>query len=347
MDAKASVGCLLGTAVGDSLGLPFEGLSAQRAARVFPGPLRHRLLAGRGMVSDDTEHACFAARAMLLAGDDVDAFGRRLAASLRWWFAGVPAGIGLATLRAILKSCAGFPPDKSGVFSAGNGPAMRSAIIGVVHGASPERLTAFVRRSTRLTHTDPKAFHGALAVALAAHRSASQAALPAREFIAELQSLLAREDANEFLALVDKAADSASRKEPVAAFAAAIGSPGGISGYMLHTVPCVLQVWFRHSDDFAAGLGEIVGAGGDTDTAGAIYGGIAGARVGKQGIPEQWRRGIVDWPRSVGWIERLGIALADQGRCPGYFVPGIALRNALFMLVVLAHGFRRLAPPYG
>ena len=104
MDAQATVGCLLGTAVGDSLGLPYEGLSARRAARVFPGAPSHHLLPGKGMVSDDTEHACFTARAMLKAGDDVDRFGRELASSLRWWFAGLPAGIGLATLRAIIKS---------------------------------------------------------------------------------------------------------------------------------------------------------------------------------------------------------------------------------------------------
>ena len=173
INAHAAVGCLLGTAVGDAIGLPFEGLSARRAARFYPPPLRHRLLFGRGMVSDDTEHACFTARALLLAGKDAVAFDRHLASSLRWWLAGLPAGVGLATLRAILKSCLGLGPERSGVRSAGNGPAMRSAIIGVAWGPTPEVMAEWVRRSTRLTHTDPKAFHGALAVALAAHQAAS------------------------------------------------------------------------------------------------------------------------------------------------------------------------------
>src|SRR5206468_1623201 len=84
-------------------------------------------------------------------------------------------GIGLATLRAIVKSCIGFPPHRSGVFSAGNGPAMRSPIIGVVWGHDSAELASFVRRSTVITHTDPKAYHGALAVALAAHLSATHA----------------------------------------------------------------------------------------------------------------------------------------------------------------------------
>jgi ADP-ribosyl-[dinitrogen reductase] hydrolase len=348
MNAHACTGCLLGTAVGDSLGLPYEGMSARRAARVFPGPPRHRLLPGRGMVSDDTEHACFTARAMLLAQGDVDRFGRHLAASLRWWFAGLPAGIGLATLRAILKSCIGFPPHRSGVFSAGNGPAMRSPVIGVMHGDDPSRLAAFVRRSTVLTHTDPKALHGALAVAVAAHHAATADAVSPQAYLASLRTQLAGEAAQEFLALADRAAESAARGEPAGDFARSIGSASGVSGYMLHTVPCVLQVWFRHPEDYAAALHAIIAAGGDTDTAGAILGGIVGARVGKAGIPHEWLRGIVEWPRSTSWIERLGSALAqgDAARCPGYFVPGVPVRNLLFMGIVLAHGFRRLAPPY-
>src|SRR5205823_1644411 len=57
--------------------------------------------------------------------------------------------------------------------SAGNGPAMRSALLGVCLGHDPPRLRAFVRASTRLTHTDPRAERGALLVALAAHHGAS------------------------------------------------------------------------------------------------------------------------------------------------------------------------------
>lgn len=49
------LGCLLGTAVGDALGLPSEGMSRMRIARRWKG-LRHRLVFGRGMFSDDTEH---------------------------------------------------------------------------------------------------------------------------------------------------------------------------------------------------------------------------------------------------------------------------------------------------
>jgi ADP-ribosyl-[dinitrogen reductase] hydrolase len=56
--STAIIGCLLGTAIGDALGLPYEGLSPQRQRRLFPHPDRHQLVFGKGMVSDDTEHTC-------------------------------------------------------------------------------------------------------------------------------------------------------------------------------------------------------------------------------------------------------------------------------------------------
>ncbi len=51
--------CLLGGAVGDALGLPFEGLSAKRTQKFFSNHQTYNLIPfiHFGMVSDDTEHA--------------------------------------------------------------------------------------------------------------------------------------------------------------------------------------------------------------------------------------------------------------------------------------------------
>jgi ADP-ribosyl-[dinitrogen reductase] hydrolase len=54
-------GLMSGIAAGDALGLPLEGLSPRRARKLFPPPWRHRLVCGRGMVSDDMEHSLFVA----------------------------------------------------------------------------------------------------------------------------------------------------------------------------------------------------------------------------------------------------------------------------------------------
>lgn len=165
--------------------------------------------------------------------------------------------------------------------------------------------------------------------------------------------VLTEESATEFIDLVKRAAESAAKGESVSVFAEAIGSTQGISGYIYHTVPCVFQVWFRYGTDFAGGLQEVVSAGGDTDTTGAILGAIIGAKVGKEGIPESWLSAIVEWPKTISWMERLGIAAArisaghgQSSGCPGYFAPGIVIRNLVILFLVLTHGFRRLAPPY-
>src|SRR5579863_3976367 len=125
-------GAIFGTAVGDSLGLPREGMSRRRAARVYGGaPMRHRLFFRRGMTSDDTEHTCLLGQALLRDGEDPSRFARALAWKPRLWLLGLPAGIGQSTLFTIVRLWFGFSPKRSGVFSAGNGPAMRAVLLGV------------------------------------------------------------------------------------------------------------------------------------------------------------------------------------------------------------------------
>ena len=76
------LGSLLGTAVGDAVGLPCEGMSGERV-RAF-GKIRHRFLFGRGMFSDDTEHTLMLATALIENQDDAVAFLQAFGWKLRW-----------------------------------------------------------------------------------------------------------------------------------------------------------------------------------------------------------------------------------------------------------------------
>jgi ADP-ribosyl-[dinitrogen reductase] hydrolase len=350
--AEAVVGCLLGMAVGDALGLPYEQLSRRRQRRLFPDPGRYHFLFGRGMISDDTEHACLTAQALITSAGDPDRFLHSLAWRLRWWFVGLPAGVGKATARSCVKLWLGFSPRRSGVFSAGNGPAMRSPPLGVCHGSEPSQLRELVRASTRVTHTDPKAESGALAVALAASLAGSSTptAALAAEFRTAIRQQLA--DAPDLLSLVEQACASAGRGETTEAFADTLGLQRGVSGYMYHTVPVAVHAWLSHPEDYRAAVLAAIRCGGDTDTLAAIVGGGVGARAGRTGIPAEWLAGLWEWPRSAAWIERLGERLAAvcETGTPQRPLPlavwGVPLRNLLFLIIVLAHGFRRLLPPY-
>jgi ADP-ribosyl-[dinitrogen reductase] hydrolase len=305
------------------------------------------------MISDDTEHTVFVAQSLLAHPHEVSGFQRRLAWCLRLWLVSLPAGIGFATLRAILRLWVGFGPNRSGVFSAGNGPAMRAAPIGAFFAGDPARREEYVAVSTRLTHTDPKALVGAGVVA-------RLAAWLVREGLAEKPPVeaLVRElhDADsdpEWRDRVARMATAARSGTSVPDFARSLGLTKGVTGYVHHTVPVAVYAWYRHFGDFEATLSAALDCGGDTDTVGAIAGALAGAVTGEEGIPGDWLSGLCDWPRSRRLLTRIADRLEAAARGEpaasgpvGYFWPALAVRNLVFLVVVVLHGFRRLAPPY-
>jgi ADP-ribosyl-[dinitrogen reductase] hydrolase len=295
----------------------------------------------------------FVAQSLLRNPDHADAFQRRLAWHLRWWFAGLPAGIGMATARACIKLWLGVPPSRSGVFSAGNGPAMRSAIIGGYFHNKSDLLRRFVLASTQLTHTDPKAAVGAEAVARVAAWAVEHdpASPPSAETTAALLSELAPDDM-EWRRWIQEVTLAIAGGIAVTDFAGSLGLVKGVTGYIYHTVPIAIYAWLRHYGDFRATVEAALDCGGDTDTVGAIAGALAGATLGAAKIPEAWLQGIIDWPRSKRLLRAVANRLAEQLRSerPLGEVPypwfAVLPRNVFFFIVVLFHGLRRLFPPY-
>jgi hypothetical protein len=168
-----------------------------------------------------------------------------------------------------------------------------------------------------------------------------------------LPLLLSDEPAGiELLRLLEQTAASAAAGQSTPEFAASLGLGRGVSGYIYHTVPVAIHAWLRHPRDYRSAVLGVLQCGGDTDTTAAIVGGIVGAAVGKTGIPSEWLNGLLEWPRTVGWMERLGDQLhqAWAGNVPQtplrLPVYGLLPRNLFFLAVVLAHGGRRLLPPY-
>lgn len=348
-------GVLLGTAVGDSLGLPREGLSPRRAEALYGSDLRQCFLFGHGMISDDTEHTCLTGQALLRGGGDADRFVRHLAGGLRGWLATFPAGIGLATLRACLRLWLGFPPSRSGVWSAGNGPAMRAALLGVCLGDRPEVLRAFVRAGTRLTHTDPRR---------RTRRPAGGAGRPPRR-----RSRSRRHRRRPFSVPCATGANRPRRRAGRPA-----PPPGEQPRPRRHhrgvcrragAEPRRQRLHLPHRPGGAARL--VVAPGGLPPRR---RGGRPGGRRRRHhrgdrrrdrrrhlrtaAIPPEWLR-LAEWPRSVGWMrrlaERLGQAYPVVG--PGHppdpprlCWPALWPRNLFFFTVVLAHLGRRLLPPY-
>ncbi len=340
------LGCLTGTAVGDAIGLPREGLSSRRAVRLFGlPPCNHALIAGRGLCSDDTEHTVMVAMAWLAAAGDVGRFRRELARRLRWWLVRLPAGIGRATLRACIKLWLGVSAERSGVRSAGNGPAMRSAILGLI-AESDEQLRALVAASTQITHTDSRAEEGALVIAATARliRAAGDQRVTRDDVLDGLIATVRDEQLRDKLLVAIEQADG---EADLRTAAEALGCPQGVSGFVNDTVPAAVYCWFANQRDYRGAVESALLLGGDADTVAAIAGALAGTQTGRDGIPQPWLDGLTEWPCTPAWLDRLAKQLASPDPQPVRLSPWLLLlRNLVFIPVVLMHGFRRLLPPY-
>jgi ADP-ribosylglycohydrolase len=340
---SAISGCLLGCAIGDSICLPYEGMSPKRIRKIVRKPLTHRFFVGRGMVSDDTDHSLFVAQSLAINATDPDKFARALAWRFRFWLLCLPAGIGLATLRSIVRLWFGVPFSKSGVYSAGNGAAMRSAIIGLVHSNNSELRKQFTTASTRITHSDPKAEYGAQAVAGISSYVTRNGSKPT---VVELEKILPESgEGGEWFEAVRRTI-TPCRSGKIEAAITPRGLEQGISGYILHTLPIAVAAWYIHFGDFRETIETVIQLGGDTDTLAAIAGSLAGITCAKKNIPEEWITGIIDRPHSVRYIEKIAEDLETGQATNAGFSWLLIPRGMLFTIIVLGHGFRRLLPPY-
>ena len=184
---------------------------------------------------------------------------------------------------------------------------------------------------------------------LAARMNATEKIIKGNDYIEKLKKLLPDPDSDEFIGLVSSALNSSLKSRSTKQFAKELNLEKGITGYIYHTVPMVIHSWLTHPKDFRSGIFDIISCGGDTDTTAAILGGIIG---GKEGIPRQWLDRLWEWPRTVKWMEKLAKQLKSRldGDANHEAVtvpfPLIVVRNFIFTIVILIHGFRRMFPPY-
>lgn len=316
-------GVLLGLALGDALGLPFEGLSAKRATRRLPQLEQTTLFAGRRFVSDDTEQAALLCEAILRARSERETIPKRFRYAMIFWLLRLPFGIGLGTLRATLRMVLGF--RSPGVSSAGNGAAMRAAPLGVLLPSREERVRLGVALA-QLTHTDPRAVEGAL-------------------FVAELTAAAAASDENTRAhreGMVARASEVVAHPELRAAIAAGErGQHLGSTGFVIHSVALCTQI-FVEQEGFTGAVAAAIAAGGDTDTHAAIVGAWFGALNGEASLPTELLASLAPGPFGVAHLRGLAAAACSGGTPPPWSASLALLRNLALYPVIIAWAFRRL-----
>lgn len=348
MDKERILGSLLGLSLGEAMGLPYAGLTPDRGAKLLGPPDRIRQLPGYGLTSHYSDLACMTAQALTASGGHGGAFQADLANRMRWSLFGLPIGMGLAEWQAIMKLWMGESPDKSGGKSADSGPLMRAPLLGAATDEL-DHLNHLVGLSTRITHSDPRAAQGAQAVALAVWLAARSAKTTPGEYM----DLFHREGkAPDLEPLIKKVVSSVEKGESTREFAQAMGWRDGVGSPIFQAAPASIHAWLSHGNDFQQSIMTAIESGGAASTTAALTGAIVGAAVGACGIPRDWLKGLLDWPRGPVWTESLAtrleqalgrqVATRPPERAVGLMIP----RHLLLGLIMAGHLARRLAPPW-
>jgi len=309
------VGTIVGVAVGDALGAPFEGVDANRlfqeSEQMDFAPV---LGFPRGQYTDDTQMTLAIIKAILKDGA-VD--GKTVADEFaELWRSGEILGAGASCSEGVWRYIRGEAEwDKCGTERgrAGNGTAMRASPIGLWDYDAPDRIARDAEVISIMTHSDERAVAGAIAVASAvAYLVTAQEVSPAD--FAERVSGNVRERSEEFARALDKLPEllRADERDAIPAIINE-GWTGhdpsfGVTPFVIPTVLASSYAFLKYPHDFSSSVRAVINMGGDVDSTGSITGAMSGAFNGVGAIPRHLREGVKDSRE----IHDLAAALFDK-----------------------------------
>jgi ADP-ribosyl-[dinitrogen reductase] hydrolase len=299
--ADRIAGSVLGLALGDALGAPFEG----RMSAEIPDPLPALELPWIGLApgstTDDTAMARNLVRSLAARGefDPDDLVARHLE-----WFRSGPPDVGAFTRRVLSRVDRGEDAfdaarsvweERGPEVSAGNGSVMYCAPLGLAYADRPEELVEVAPKLSALTHHDERCGTAVFAVTLTV-AALTRGRSPEGAVAAALAAVVDRDGGEELEYLVEMA--GVGRR---------IDGPD--QGFCLFTAGVALQSLLG-TGDFEIEVSRVVALGGDTDTNAAVAGALLGALVGEGGLPHAW----LDRLQDRETIRAEALALVTPGR---------------------------------
>ena len=311
---------LLGLAVGDALGVPYERCTLEEMRREpcvgMRGGGAHRQPAGTW--SDDTSMALCIADSLGTKGVDPDDVMKKFSAwnnRRQYTATGVVFDVGTTCRRGIVKYDLGAPPELCGDCTEngnGNGGLMRCfpvALYACRQTENTEELLRLVHSYSALTHGHPV---GLICCGLYA--------LFIREW-------LNREQGEAVFDVMDRAIEKGRMHYAAmgGGFEEAINRPGlflsakdlkGKAEDQLPTFGYVMNTWniavwsLLNTDNYRECVLKAVNLGGDADTNAAVAGSLAGFVYGCEDIPEEWLEAL----QNRKLIERFANRLDDVGK---------------------------------
>jgi poly(ADP-ribose) glycohydrolase ARH3 len=302
---EAFLGAIMGVAVGDALGRPFEGWNHELLIKRF-GLIVNMY---QGIYSDDTEMTIGIMEAIIEDPSlPPEGIARRFAENYNAW-----RGYGPRTHLAIRNLKKGLPWDQVGSDSWGNGAAMRVSPIGLFYFDDLEKVKEKATLSAVITHKHPEAIAGSVAQALGVafltrKRGEKEGFSPQEmiDLITEMTSPISPAFSRE-IEKVKEIPFCDTLLEKVAFLAKSFPCDVSAKG----SVP-VAFASFLMSSSFKEALLISVNVGGDTDTICAMTGALAGAYYGFSSIPSDWLEKLEDGPKGRTYILTLAQKLYEM-----------------------------------
>lgn len=298
-------GAFLGCLLGDSIGRPFEMMSA-RDDRLAPALDAMLDRPGRWFYTDDTEMMISVAESLVrMGGVHPDDLLATLAANYD------PArGYGHGMRRAVEAFRSGRRPAAFSSWaegSKGNGGAVRVVAIACAYHDDLDLLAALAEETAGVTHAHPLGRAGAVAHALALGR-----------ILAEVEG--GPPDSESVIATILQAGSVkgtiiASRLEDALRLVRGLADPGDAARVLGNgvlaeeAVPLALFCSLRWAPDFVSVVKNTILAGGDTDTTAAMSGALCGALVGEEGLPAIWVERAETGPKGIAYVRDLADAV--------------------------------------
>jgi ADP-ribosyl-[dinitrogen reductase] hydrolase len=283
--ADRVVGSVLGLALGDALGAPYEFLRSNNVPDPIPALEAQWMHLPPGSTTDDTALARNLMRSLAEreSFDPEDLVRRHVE-----WLRGDPPDVGSLTGKVLRRVERGEDPEavarevweqRGPEVSAGNGSVMYCAPLGLAYANRPEALLELAPTLSALTHYDGRCRTAVLAVTLAVAGLARGE--PAEDAARSALGAVAEREGGEELEFL---AGAIGRSRPI---------DGPDQGFCLFTAGVAFQALLR-GGDAEAELRRVVGLGGDADTNGAVAGALLGARDGVGGLPAGWLARLQD-----------------------------------------------------
>jgi ADP-ribosyl-[dinitrogen reductase] hydrolase len=274
---------LLGTGIGDSLGMHFEGLSSTSneirswdGITYLPSRPRTKITYGTnvqlnpGQYTDDTCLSIVVAKSLIdNNGFNPDHLSKSY---VDYVTSDANRGYGHTTLAAIKNLQEGKHWSESGIpESYGNAPAMKSSSFGVFFRNNIKELIKSVKIDCAITHKSTEAEAGALAIALTV-------------------AFLSNNDSQDLLTKVIEHLPDSNIKNTLSSLDELIKSDTpsnkaltilGTGFDIKQTVPAVLYCFLKH-DTYINAVSAMIRAGGDTDTNCSIVCALFAAKYGSK-----------------------------------------------------------------